>query len=78
MNLPPSQSAWFEEQIVIRGVGNAPFAQGGDSGSLVVDAVNLRPVGLLCAVSTSGYDVIAVVNPIDPILQYFQVTIVGQ
>jgi hypothetical protein len=78
VNLPPVQSAWFEEQIVIRGVGNAPFAQGGDSGSLVVDAVTLRPIGLLCAVSTSGNDVIAIANPIDPILQYFQVSIVGQ
>lgn len=42
-------NARFENQIVIEGVGSAPFSEGGDSGSLIVHAVSLEPVALLFA-----------------------------
>jgi hypothetical protein len=41
--------AKFEDQLGIQGVGPAPFSQGGDSGSLIVDAVTKQAVGLLFA-----------------------------
>lgn len=41
-----SRLAFFEGQLAISGVGG-PFSDGGDSGSLVVDAVTRRPVALL-------------------------------
>jgi hypothetical protein len=40
--------AQFNDQISVTGL-NGPFSAGGDSGSLVVDAVTRRPVGLLFA-----------------------------
>jgi hypothetical protein len=40
--------ALFNDQIAVTGV-NGAFSAGGDSGSLVVDAVTRRPVGLLFA-----------------------------
>jgi hypothetical protein len=40
--------AKFKDQIAVAGV-NGVFSAGGDSGSLVVDAVSRRPVGLLFA-----------------------------
>ena len=67
--------AQFEDQIVIKGVGSAPFSQGGDSGSLIVDAVTLEPVALLFAGSDESGLTIA--NPINRVLEYYQVTIVG-
>lgn len=65
--------AWFEDQISIMGVGSAPFSQGGDSGSLVVDAVSLEPVGLLF----SGGSLLTLANPIDKVISHFGVSIVG-
>lgn len=67
-----SVSAWFENQLGIMGVGSAPFSQGGDSGSLIVDAVSLDPVGLLFA----GGGNFTYANFIDPVLSHFGVTMV--
>lgn len=67
------QRAWFENQIAIIGVGGKDFSQGGDSGSLIVDAVSLNPVGLLFA----GGNAITFANRIDDVLNYFNVSIVG-
>ncbi len=52
--------AVFNNQIVIRGIGSAPFSQGGDSGSLIVATASRRPVGLLFAGSTTH----TIANPI--------------
>ena len=65
--------AWFEDQISIMGVGSAPFSQGGDSGSLIVDAVSLEPVGLLFA----GGSQLTLANPIDKVFSHFSVSVVG-
>jgi hypothetical protein len=61
----------FDRQLGIIGAGGA-FSAGGDSGSLIVDAVTLQPVGLLFA--GGGGQTFA--NPIDPVLAHFGVTIV--
>jgi hypothetical protein len=63
--------AKFEDQIAINGI-NGLFSQGGDSGSLIVDAVTLEPVGLLFA----GGGTQTFASPIKPILARFQVKIV--
>ena len=65
--------AWFEDQISITGVGSAPFSRNGDSGSLIVDAVTLEPVGLLFA----GGGSVTFANPIDMVLSHFGVNVVG-
>jgi hypothetical protein len=66
--------ARFEEQVVISG---NRFSAGGDSGSLIVTKGVLRgdrrPVGLLFA--GSGTSTIA--NPIDAVLDRFDVTVDG-
>jgi hypothetical protein len=59
-------TAGFVRQIAIEGVNGQPFAQKGDSGSLVVDAATLRPVGLVCA--TDDQSGITLANPIDAVL----------
>ena len=41
--------AQFDDQLGIQGVGANPFSAGGDSGSLIVDAVTRQAVGLLFA-----------------------------
>jgi hypothetical protein len=43
----------FDDQIEIEGEGDAPFSQGGDSGSLIVDAER-RAVALLFAGGDQG------------------------
>jgi hypothetical protein len=43
----------FNNQVEIEGAGDAPFSQGGDSGSLIVDA-DRRAVGLLFAGGDHG------------------------
>lgn len=43
----------FDNQIEIEGAGDAPFSQGGDSGSLIVDA-DRRAVALLFAGGDQG------------------------
>ncbi len=65
--------AWFENQLGIIGVSGLPFSAGGDSGSLIVDAVKLNPVGLLFAGGTG----ITFANRIDDVLNHFTVSIVG-
>lgn len=61
------QSALFVDQYGIIGA-YPPFAEDGDSGSLVVDDNN-DAIGLIFAISGTGEFVI--VNPIDPILSRF-------
>ncbi len=56
----------FEDQLAVTGVGGQ-FSSGGDSGSLVVDAVTRRPVALLIA---GGLDT-TFANQIGPILDRF-------
>ena len=65
--------AWFENQLGITGIYGQMFSQGGDSGSLIVDAVTLNPVGLLFA----GGNGITFANRIDDVLSHFNVQIVG-
>lgn len=64
--------AWFQDQVAIQGVGASHFSAGGDSGSLIVDAVTLDPVALLFAGSTSG---LTFGNPIAPVLSRYGVVI---
>jgi hypothetical protein len=66
------RTAQFVDQLAVAGVGG-PFSDGGDSGSLVVDAVDLHPVGLLFA----GGGATTFANPIDAVLSAFSATIVG-
>jgi len=70
--------ALFENQIVITPGG---FSSGGDSGSLIVvdgkgrnKADDRKPVGLLFA----GGDFVTIANPIDAVLDAFDVTIDGE
>jgi hypothetical protein len=67
-------TARFEDQILISGNG---FSAGGDSGSLIVSegflAADRRPVGLLFAGSPTS----TIANPIDIVLDRFDVTIDG-
>ncbi len=62
--------AMFEDQIGITGAGG-DFSAGGDSGSLIVDAITLRPIGLLFA----GGGGLTFANPIDKVLARFDATI---
>lgn len=63
--------AQFTDQIAVTGV-NGPFSAGGDSGSLVVDAVTRRPVGLLFA----GGGNTSFCNHISDVLGPFRVSVV--
>lgn len=58
--------AWFEDQLTVTGV-NGWFADRGDSGSLVIDAVTRRPVALLFAVASGN----TFCSPIEPVLERF-------
>lgn len=62
--------AFFEDQIAISGVAGV-FSDGGDSGSLIVDAVTCRPVALLFG----GGIGITFASPIQPVLDRFDVEI---
>jgi hypothetical protein len=64
----------FTGQIIVKNRGSK-FLAGGDSGSLMVEDVNSNPraVGLLYA----GSSTLAVANPIDEVLSYFNATMVG-
>ena len=64
----------MEGQIIIRSQSSRPFSNQGDSGSLVLDALSNRPIGLLVAGDPTNN--ITVVNPIVPILQRFQIEII--
>jgi hypothetical protein len=67
--------AWFAGQIIVETSG--VFEQPGDSGSLVVtDDPSANPVGLLFAGNAEG--TMAIVNPIDDVLEYFDVAIDGK
>jgi hypothetical protein len=68
-----SAIAEFENQITIQGVSGL-FSQKGDSGSLIVDAVNLRPIGLLFA--GGGNQTFAC--PIDQVLSRFNIDILSK
>ncbi|HEX9983014.1 MAG TPA: hypothetical protein VGF69_07110 [Thermoanaerobaculia bacterium] len=61
-----SQIAYFEDQLAVTGV-NGWFADRGDSGSLVVDAVTRRAVGLVVAVAQG----LTYCNQIDLVLRRF-------
>jgi len=64
--------AKFVGQIAITSVNGNPFSDGGDSGSLIVtDDANKNPVALLFA----GNPAKTIANPIDLVLQRFNVTI---
>jgi hypothetical protein len=65
--------AAFADQIGVVGVGGDAFSDGGDSGSLIVDAVDLNPVALLFA----GGGGITFGNPIGSVLDALDATIVG-
>lgn len=56
--------ALFDNQVIIRGAGTAPFSQGGDSGSLIVSTGTRQPVGLLFAGSATH----TIANPIDAVM----------
>ncbi len=60
----------FDDQLAIIGAGGV-FSAGGDSGSLIVDAVSCRPVGLLFA----GGGTTTFANPIDVVLSRFNIEI---
>lgn len=64
----------FEGQLAITGV-DGPFADLGDSGSLVLDVESKNPVGLFFAVDRGGVGT-AFTNPIDPILERFECEII--
>jgi hypothetical protein len=66
-----SKIANFEDQLAIQGFNNSLFSQGGDSGSLIVDATTRRPVGLLFA--GGGNQTFAC--PIDKVLSRFNIDI---
>lgn len=62
--------AHYVGQIVI---GQSGFSGGGDSGSLIVSATGLHPLGLLFA----GSSTTTIANRIDLVLDYFNITVDG-
>jgi hypothetical protein len=70
------QSAMFDHQIAVTGLGNKAFARSGDSGSLVLNGQH-EPVGLLFAASAGGGNGkgIAYANPIKTVLELMRVEI---
>ncbi len=58
----------FDGQVEVSGTGAEPFSAGGDSGSLIVDAVGLRAVGLLFAGGERGASDVTYANPVDEVL----------
>jgi hypothetical protein len=65
----------FDNQVEIEGDGNDPFSQGGDSGSLIVDA-DRKAVALLFAggdVGGSNGKGLTYANPIDAILKALKI-----
>jgi hypothetical protein len=66
VDLQPGQ-ANYVDQIGMQGIQNSMFSDGGDSGSLIVDAVEFAPVGLLFAGSPQQ----TFANPIQLVLQRF-------
>lgn len=68
-----TRTALFVDQLAVVGIGDA-FSAGGDSGSLIVDAVERNPVALLFA----GGGATTFGNPIEPALERLSATIVGE
>ena len=68
--------AWFDKQIEVEDFNSGPFSAFGDSGSLIVAANTRKPVALLFANSTTDKTTFA--NPIDLVLQHYDVTVVGE
>ena len=64
----------FENQIVIISDSKKPFSKEGDSGSLVIDRVTNKVVGLVFA--TNKKHTYTIANPIDEVLAEFNVTFV--
>lgn len=70
----------FDNQFEIEGMDDNPFSQGGDSGSLIVEAGTRLAVGLLFA----GTDIggtndcgLTYANPIQPVLEALKVTLLS-
>lgn len=71
-----SGSATFVGQISIKSKKPKAFMKAGDSGSLLVTDPGRNPVGLCFAANNKG--TLGVANPIQPVLDEFQVTIDGE
>lgn len=68
------QYATFDDQIEITGTGRRPFSDGGDSGSLILDAKRGAPIGLLFAGGEDSDGVDATyANPIHTVLEMMKV-----
>lgn len=68
----------FNNQVEIEGVGSGPFSQGGDSGSLIVDADH-RAIALLFAGGDQGGangQGLTYANPLDKVLEDLDVNLV--
>jgi len=70
--------AQFDRQIEVQRDGSTPFSEGGDSGSLIVDAETREPVALLFAGGEKNGVKSTFANPIDLVLQHYGVTVVGE
>ncbi|MCL5098717.1 MAG: S1 family peptidase, partial [Candidatus Omnitrophica bacterium] len=64
------RTAFFEDQLAIND-GTVPFSAAGDSGALILDAAESRPVGLLFA----GGGTTTFANPIDLALEKLKIRI---
>lgn len=64
--------AFFQNQIMVQSETSNAFAFSGDSGALLVDAVERHPVGLLFS---AGDGTFALANPIDEVLSRLNVTL---
>lgn len=69
--------AFFNGQIAIKSVNSEPFSEPGDSGSLIVDAEYHKPIGLLFGGSRNGKRKVTYANPIELVLEHYDVTIIG-
>lgn len=67
---PGRGAAVLREQLLVTGVDGHPFSESGDSGSLVFDEENRRPLGLLCGGSPKR----SIVNRIDNVLTALDVS----
>jgi hypothetical protein len=65
-----TRAANFDDQLAVQGI-DSPFSAQGDSGALIVDAANRRPVGLLFA----GGGPITFANPIERVTAQLNVEI---
>jgi hypothetical protein len=71
--LRPSFVSTFNGQITIQG-GFGVFSRGGDSGSLIVEALSNRPVGLLFAGNPQGT---TFANPIQQVIQALDIELIN-